>query len=55
MLKLIVLEELNFLKYRNLKKLPEGFGDLKYLTILYVNECEALEELPSGLPSLVAL
>lgn len=52
---LVTLEELNFLKCRNFKKLLEGFGSLTCLKKLDMNEYEALEEFLSALPNLVAL
>nr|PNR47059.1 hypothetical protein PHYPA_014179 [Physcomitrium patens] len=55
LLNLNSLEELYFVKCRNLKMLLEGFGSLTYLKKLFINECKALEEFPSGLSNLVVL
>jgi hypothetical protein len=46
---------LDFSLCRSLKKIPEGFGGLRRLNKLDMQECEALEEFPPGVTNLCAL
>lgn len=41
---LIMLEELDSSIYRKLKRLEDGFKNLKYLKMLNILECEDFEE-----------
>uniref|UniRef100_A0A7I3Z8Z2 Uncharacterized protein n=1 Tax=Physcomitrium patens TaxID=3218 RepID=A0A7I3Z8Z2_PHYPA len=51
----IVLEELNFLEHKKLKKLLKGFESLTALKILQMKKYEALEEFLNRLSNLVVL
>lgn len=49
------MKELDFSKYRKLKKLSKGFRSMIHLKILKMWEYDTLEEFLSGLPNFVAL
>ena len=47
---LIASEELYFLKFQDVKHVPETFGRLTCLKMLDMSKCEALEVFPYGCP-----